>query len=144
MASKPTSETFSRSSTSSASRIDETTTHSAVHVLRGAVANVLGQRKVTEPGIGKMSVHIDEAPSPQQIARLETAANREVSEDAEFLEFEMERAEADGHFGQQVYDLYANGSYTVVAALGVVMVVFLSVLAGLVRLVSTRVGIKSG
>ncbi|HEU0239808.1 MAG TPA: iron ABC transporter permease [Micromonosporaceae bacterium] len=44
----------------------------------------------------------------------------------------------------QVYDLYANGSYTVVAALGVVMVVFLSVLAAAVRLISRRVGIKSG
>jgi iron(III) transport system permease protein len=44
----------------------------------------------------------------------------------------------------QVYDLYANGSYTVVAALGVVMVVILSILAGLVRLIGRRVGIKSG
>ena len=44
----------------------------------------------------------------------------------------------------QVYDLYANGSYPVVAALGVVMVVFLSVLAGAVRLISRRFGIKSG
>lgn len=44
----------------------------------------------------------------------------------------------------QVYDLYSNGSYPVVAALGVVMVVFLSVLAGAVRLISRRFGIKSG
>jgi iron(III) transport system permease protein len=44
----------------------------------------------------------------------------------------------------QVYDLYSNGSYPVVAALGVVMVVFLSVLAGTVRLISKRVGIRNG
>jgi iron(III) transport system permease protein len=44
----------------------------------------------------------------------------------------------------QVYDLYSNGSYPVVAALGVVMVVFLSVLAGAVRIISRRFGIKSG
>jgi iron(III) transport system permease protein len=44
----------------------------------------------------------------------------------------------------QVYDLYTNGSYPVVAALGVVIVVFLSVLAGGVRLISSRIGIKSG
>jgi iron(III) transport system permease protein len=42
----------------------------------------------------------------------------------------------------QIYDLYSNGSYPVVAALGVVMVLFLSVLAGAVRLLSRRVGIK--
>ena len=44
----------------------------------------------------------------------------------------------------QVYDLYSNGSYPVVAALGVVLVVFLSLLAGAVRLVSRRFGIKNG
>jgi iron(III) transport system permease protein len=42
----------------------------------------------------------------------------------------------------QVYDLYSNGSYPVVAALGVAMVLFLSVLAGAVRLLSRKVGIK--
>jgi iron(III) transport system permease protein len=44
----------------------------------------------------------------------------------------------------QVYDLYTNGSYPVVAALGVVIVVFLSILAAAIRLISRRVGIKSG
>jgi iron(III) transport system permease protein len=44
----------------------------------------------------------------------------------------------------QVYDLYSNGSYPVVAALGVAMVLFLSVLAGAIRLLSRKVGIKSG
>jgi iron(III) transport system permease protein len=43
----------------------------------------------------------------------------------------------------QVYDLYSNGSYPVVAALGVVSVVFLSILAGAVRLISRRVGIRN-
>jgi iron(III) transport system permease protein len=44
----------------------------------------------------------------------------------------------------QVYDLYSNGSYPVVAALGVVIVAFLSLLAGLARLISSRIGIKNG
>ncbi len=43
----------------------------------------------------------------------------------------------------QVYDLYSNGSYPVVAALGVVIVIFLSILAGAVRLISRRVGIRN-
>lgn len=43
----------------------------------------------------------------------------------------------------QVYDLYTNGSYPVVAALGVLMVLFLSVLAAGVRLLTKKVGIKS-
>jgi len=44
----------------------------------------------------------------------------------------------------QVYDLYSNGSYPVVAALGVVLVVFLSLLAGTARLIGKRVGIRNG
>lgn len=42
----------------------------------------------------------------------------------------------------QVYDLYSNGSYPVVAALGVVLVVFLSLLAGLAWLIGSRFGIR--
>lgn len=43
----------------------------------------------------------------------------------------------------QVYDLYSNGSYTVVAALGVMFVLFLSVLTVGIRLITRKVGIKS-
>jgi iron(III) transport system permease protein len=43
----------------------------------------------------------------------------------------------------QVYDLYTNGSYPVVAALGILMVLFLSLLAGVVGLVSRKFGIRS-
>ena len=43
----------------------------------------------------------------------------------------------------QVYDLYSNGSYPVVAALGVAIVAFLSLLAGAVTLVGRRFGINS-
>jgi iron(III) transport system permease protein len=42
----------------------------------------------------------------------------------------------------QVFDLYSNGSYPVVAALGVLMVLFLSLLAGVVGAVSRRFGIQ--
>lgn len=44
----------------------------------------------------------------------------------------------------QVYDLYSSGNYPVVAALGVLVVVFLSLLALVVRLISRRFGIKNG
>jgi iron(III) transport system permease protein len=44
----------------------------------------------------------------------------------------------------QVYDLFSNGSYPVVAALGVVIVIFLSLLAGAARFLGSRMGIKSG
>jgi iron(III) transport system permease protein len=42
----------------------------------------------------------------------------------------------------QIYDLFRNGTYPVVAALGIMMVIFLVVLVVLVQLVSRVVGIK--
>ena len=44
----------------------------------------------------------------------------------------------------QVYDLYSSGNYPVVAALGVLIVAFLTVLAATVSLVSRRFGIQRG
>lgn len=41
----------------------------------------------------------------------------------------------------KVYDLWSNGDYPVVAALGIVMVLFLTVVAGVVRVLGGRVGI---
>jgi len=43
----------------------------------------------------------------------------------------------------QIYDLYTNGSYPTVAALGVTMVVFLVVLVGIVQLLTRSFGIKA-
>lgn len=43
----------------------------------------------------------------------------------------------------KVYDLWSNGDYPVVAALGIVMVLFLTVVVGVVRAVGGRVGITS-
>jgi iron(III) transport system permease protein len=42
-----------------------------------------------------------------------------------------------------IYDLYSNGSYPLVAALGIVMVVFLSLVVALVRVIGGKVGIGS-
>jgi iron(III) transport system permease protein len=42
----------------------------------------------------------------------------------------------------QIYDLFRNGDYPVVAALGVMMVIFLMILVVLVQFVSRAVGIK--
>jgi iron(III) transport system permease protein len=42
-----------------------------------------------------------------------------------------------------IYDLYSNGSYPLVAALGIAMVVFLSLVVALVRVIGGRVGIGS-
>ena len=57
-------------------------------------------------GHGRLTVQFDRKPTDDELARVETAANAKVSEGAEVLEFEMEREEAEGHFGSQMYDLF--------------------------------------
>jgi alanyl-tRNA synthetase len=106
---RPSSETSSRSSTSSGSDA-EVRAHSAVHVLTGAVEKVLGPRRFNSAQIlgdrnGTLKARSDILPSEQDVFRIETAANDKIAEDAEVLEFNMDRQEAEGHFGTGIYDL---------------------------------------
>jgi alanyl-tRNA synthetase len=110
MASRPTSETSSRSSRSDPGADAEARAHSALHVLKGAVTKVLGPRRFTYAQVlgeqaGVLKARSETQPTPQEVSKIEVAANNEVSEDVEILDFEMERQEAEGHFGTGIYDL---------------------------------------
>ncbi|MBI3859074.1 MAG: alanyl-tRNA editing protein [Thaumarchaeota archaeon] len=89
---------------------EDVRTHTAVHVLKGAVQSVLGANWTASTNVsgshGRLTVQFDRKPTDEELARVEEAANRKVSEGAEVLEFEMERQEAEGHFGKQIYDLF--------------------------------------
>ncbi|MDE1858024.1 MAG: alanyl-tRNA editing protein [Thaumarchaeota archaeon] len=89
---------------------EEVRTHSAVHVVKGAAQKVLGSKwtaSVHASGShGRLTVQYDRRPTDQELASIEQEANRKVSEGAEVLEFEMERQEAEGHFGDAMYDLF--------------------------------------
>jgi alanyl-tRNA synthetase len=105
MASRPTSGTSSRSSTSSGQSAEEVRAHSAVHVLRGAIARVIGPRNLTSVGAGEVRLRSEKPLSSEEASKIEAAANSKIAEDAEILEFNMERQEAEGHFGTDIYDL---------------------------------------
>jgi alanyl-tRNA synthetase len=84
--------------------------HSAVHVLKGAVTKVLGPKRftfalVSEGNGGILKAKSDAQPTAQEVSKIQVAANNKVSDDAEFSDFEMERQEAEGHFGTNIYDL---------------------------------------
>ena len=104
MASRPTSGTSSKSSTSSGG-VDDVRAHSAIHVLKGAIARAIGPRNFTRVGIGAVRLRSDKPLSRQEASRIEVAANNKIAEDAEILEFNMERQEAEGHFGTDIYDI---------------------------------------
>jgi alanyl-tRNA synthetase len=105
MASRPTSETSSRSSASSGKSAEEVRAHSAVHVLKGAVTKVVGPRHVTFGEEGVLKFRSEAPVSAQDLGKIGAAANRKIAEDEEILEFSMDRQEAEGHFGTGIYDL---------------------------------------
>jgi len=85
-------------------------THTAVHVLKGAAQHVLGAKWTASVFVsgthGRLTLQFDRKPSDEEVARVEKAANDKISEGAEVVEFEMEREEAEGHFGDAIYDLF--------------------------------------
>jgi alanyl-tRNA synthetase len=89
---------------------EELRTHSAVHVVKGAVQSVLGAKWTASVYVsgrhGRLTVQFDRKPTDDEVRRIEEAANEKVSEGAEVLEFEMEREEAEGHFGDAIYDIF--------------------------------------
>jgi alanyl-tRNA synthetase len=89
---------------------EEARTHTAIHVLKGAVQSVLGARLTASTSAagrrGRLTVQFDRKPTDGELRRVEDAANRKITEGAEVLEFEMEKHEAELHFGDQIYDLF--------------------------------------
>ena len=89
---------------------EEVRAHTAVHVIKGAVEAVLGAKWTASVhvsgGHGRLTGQFDREPTDQEMAAVEEAANRKISEGAEVLEFEMEKQEAEGHFGDAMYDLF--------------------------------------
>lgn len=89
---------------------EEARTHSAVHVVKGAVQKVLGAKWTASVYVsgrhGRLTVQFDRKPTAEEVAGIERAANEKIAEGAEVLEFEMEKEEAEGHFGDAIYDLF--------------------------------------
>ncbi len=90
--------------------LEETRTHTAVHVLKGAAQKVLGAKWTASVHVsgthGRLTVQFDRKPSADELERVEEAANAKVAEGAEVVEFEMDRDEAEMHFGDAIYDLF--------------------------------------
>ncbi len=79
-------------------------------MLKGAAQKVLGVKWTTSTSTkgdhGRLAVQFDRRLTREELQRIEQEANRKVREGAEILEFEMERQEAENHFGGQIYDLF--------------------------------------
>jgi len=88
----------------------ETRAHSALHVLKGAAQKVLATNLTASVYVsgerGRLTVQAVRKPTQEELRRVEEEANAVIREGAEVLEFEMEREEAEKHFGEAIYDLF--------------------------------------
>jgi alanyl-tRNA synthetase len=79
-------------------------------VVKGAVQKILGAKWTASVYVsgnhGRLTVQFDRKPTDEEMAKVEQAANEKIAEGAEVLEFEMEKEEAEGHFGDAIYDLF--------------------------------------
>lgn len=85
-------------------------THTALHVLKGAVQKVLGAMWTSsvyaEGDRGRLTVSFDRKPASEELERIEALANEKVREDQEIKELEMGREEAEERWGEVIYDLF--------------------------------------
>lgn len=90
----------------------EVRTHTALHVVKGAVVRVLGEKAKWTAGVyvngshGRLTVKFDRKPTPEEVAEIERLANEKVKEDAPVKVYELPREAAEERFGEDMYDLF--------------------------------------
>ncbi len=91
----------------------EIRTHTALHVVKGAVVKVLGESAkwtastYVKGSRGVLTVKFDRKPTPEEIAGIERLANEKVKENAPVMVYELPRDEAEKRFGEDMYDLFS-------------------------------------
>jgi len=92
--------------------MDEVRTHTALHVVKGAVVKVLGEGAKWTASVyvdgnhGRLTIKFDRKPTPEEIAEIERLANEKVREDAPIKVYKLSRDEAEERFGDDMYDLF--------------------------------------
>jgi len=90
----------------------EIRTHTALHVVKGAVVRVLGEEAkwtastYVSGSHGRLTVRFNRKPSPDEIALIERLANEAVEKDLPVEVIHMDRGEAEKRFGDIIYDLF--------------------------------------
>ncbi len=91
---------------------EDVRSHTAIHVLKGAVVHVLGRGAKWSASAysgcahGGLTVQFDRKPTDEEMAMIEEAANTKIRENAPTEMHEMVRADAEAKWGDDIYDLF--------------------------------------
>ncbi|MBN1540402.1 MAG: alanyl-tRNA editing protein [Candidatus Thermoplasmatota archaeon] len=83
---------------------------SALHILKGAVQDVLGATLTTsvfaDGPKGRLTVEMDHAPSDAEMQMVEESANRKIEQNVPIEMFKMDREKAELTYGDIIYDRF--------------------------------------
>lgn len=91
---------------------DEVRTHTALHILKGAIVKVLGEGAMWTASTsvsgkhGRLTVKFDRKPTPEEIKAIEELANKKIEEDLKIETRVLPREEAERIYGNIIYDLF--------------------------------------
>ena len=89
---------------------DEVKTHTALHIIKGAIVKVLGEdaKWSTSANVnglhGRIAVEFNRKPTGEEIAEIGRLANEKIQEDSEIDVYEMSRGDAEARWGDLIYD----------------------------------------
>ncbi len=87
-------------------------THTALHVLKGAVVRVLGKDALWTASTyvngkhGRLVVQFNRKPTDEEIKAIEELANAKIQEDLKVEVVVMERKQAEETYGDVIYDIF--------------------------------------
>ena len=90
----------------------ETRTHTALHIVKGAIVKVLGPdaKWSTSAGVdgshGRIAVEFNRKPTDQEIAETQKKVDEKIEEDAEIEIHELSRRDAEARWGDWIYDKF--------------------------------------
>ncbi len=90
----------------------EERTHTALHIVKGAIVKVLGEdakwstSAAVEGNHGRIAVEFNRKPTDQELAEIQKKVDEKIREDAAIEIHNMSRSEAEKRWGDWIYDKF--------------------------------------
>lgn len=84
--------------------------HTALHVVKGAIQNVLGAKwsasATSKDNHGRITVQFDRKPTNEEINKIQDLVNQKIAENVPVEIHQMSREQAENRWGELIYDLF--------------------------------------